>query len=161
MSNTDCSYPTEPLVFQKNHPVFSGNHDPMVKNEVTFVPWPREVTKYGFTLRVWACYSREISLCLQKKLIFCHLCVKSHFGGKTQQINWSNMSKAKSKPTFSNFLKSGNTCDLIFNHWVLFSREKGVVPLENKWFRWVRTVCTYSVSNGYGLISFLCNKWKN
>ena len=29
--STVCSYPTEPLVFQGNHPIFSGKPDPMVK----------------------------------------------------------------------------------------------------------------------------------
>ena len=32
------SYPTQPLVFQRNHPVFTGKQDPMVKNKVTSVP---------------------------------------------------------------------------------------------------------------------------
>ena len=47
---TDSSYPTEPLVFQENHPVFSEKHDPMVTTKVKCVPWSQKVSKCGFTL---------------------------------------------------------------------------------------------------------------
>ena len=54
----------------------------------------------------------------------------------------NHMSKSPKEPTFSNFSRLRNKGDLIFNHWIMVSRENGVVPLENKWLRWVRTDCT-------------------
>ena len=55
----------------------------------------------------------------------------------------NHMSKLPKEPTFCNFLRSGNKSYLIFYHCIMISRENEVVPLENKWFRWVRIDCIY------------------
>ena len=66
------------------------------------------------------------------------------------------MSKSPKEPTFSNFLRLGNKSDLFFYHWII-SRENGVVPLENKWFRWVKTDCKYKLRNFRALWRIVAN----
>ena len=109
----------------------------------------------------WTCYTSFL-LFFPPKWLFDR---KPTFSANKCWFLRNHMSKSPKEPTFSNFSRSRNWNDLIFYHQFMISRENGVVPLENKWFRWVRTDCkqNFWLSDFGSLFSELCRafarKW--
>ena len=95
----------------------------------------------------WLCFG---GLDMLHQLICCFSLQKDYWQKKDRKLTfsankcwllWNNMSKPQSKPKFRNFLRLKNRFGFSCYHWIMSSRENGVVLLENKWFRWVRTEC--------------------
>ena len=67
---------------------------------------------------------------------------KSTFSLNKCGFLWFNLFQPpKLNHIYSNFLRSMNKFSIIVHHWIIFSRDNWVIPLDTKWFHWVRIDC--------------------
>ena len=129
MWSTVCSYPTEPLVFQGNHPIFSGKPDAMVKNKVTCVSWPQKCTKSGFALGVWTCYTSLFVVFLSKKTIGRKRTEIELFLQTNADFSGITCPNPKVNPHLETFWDQGTHLTLVVTIGSCFSEK-------TRWFSW-------------------------